>query len=167
VSRSGSFSRPPLWLRWVLSVLVAVVVLILVVRFVDTHNSDATASQSPAAEAQANREGEIVVAQDQAPHVAALKAGVVPAAGIAHAVRADINHQINQGILNGPLQRTRCSALRPRAGALPFSCTVVAANVNYPFLGVVDVRARRITYCKRDPPPVPTENIPVSRRCQV
>jgi hypothetical protein len=42
---------------------------------------------------------------------------------------------------------------------------VESAAVSYPFLGVVDLRAKQITYCKRDPPPVPSENIPVSSRC--
>jgi hypothetical protein len=30
---------------------------------------------------------------------------------------------------------------------------------------VVNVPAHRLTYCKRDEPPVPSMNIPVSRRC--
>jgi hypothetical protein len=30
---------------------------------------------------------------------------------------------------------------------------------------VVDTSARRITYCKRDPPPVPSQNVPLSPRC--
>jgi hypothetical protein len=165
VSQSGGFTRLPLWSRWVLSVLVALVLLVLVVRFVQTHNSDATANQSGPALVRANHEGEIVVEQDQAPRVAKLRAGVAPATGIAHAVRAEMNYEINQGFLNGPLQRATCGPLKSHGDALPFSCTVIAANVNYPFLGVVDVAARRITYCKRDPPPVPSENIPVSRRC--
>jgi hypothetical protein len=155
----------PLWSRWVLSVLVALVVLVLVVRFVSTHNTDATATQSGPALVRANHEGEIVVEQDQAPHVVKLRAGVAPASGIAHAVRADMNYEINQGFLNGPLRRATCEPLKSHGDSLRFSCTVIAANVNYPFLGVVDVAAKRITYCKRDPPPVPSENIPVSRRC--
>jgi hypothetical protein len=146
-------------------VLVSVVLLVLVVRFVQTHNSDGTATQSGLALARANQEGEIVVEQDQAPHVAKLAAGVAPASGIAHAVRADMNHEINQGFLNGPLERATCRPLKSHGDSLRFSCTVIAANVNYPFLGVVEIAAKRITYCKRDPPPVPSENIPVSRRC--
>jgi hypothetical protein len=31
---------------------------------------------------------------------------------------------------------------------------------------VVDQARRRITYCKRDPPPVPTDDVPVSGRCR-
>ena len=38
--------------------------------------------------------------------------------------------------------------------------------MTYPFLGVVDPAARRITYCKRDPPPAPSDNVPVSSRCR-
>lgn len=155
----------PLWVRWFLSVLVAVVVLVLVVRFVNGHNNDATASESPAAAERANQESTVVVEQDQAPHVTRLKPGQSPEVAIAHAVRGDINYSVNQGFINGPIQRTSCHALAPHGHTLRFSCTVMAANIEYPFLGVVDVGAKRITYCKRDPPPVPSENIPVSRRC--
>jgi hypothetical protein len=155
----------PLWLRWFLSVLVAVVVLVLVVRFVNANNNDATASQSRSAAAQANEESTVVVEQDQAPHIVKLKAGVSPVTGIAGAVRRDINHSVNQGFINGPIQHTRCTALKPRGDVLRFRCTVLAANLQYPFLGVVDVSTGQITYCKKDPPPVPSENVSVSRRC--
>jgi hypothetical protein len=37
--------------------------------------------------------------------------------------------------------------------------------VGYDFLGVVDPKARRLTYCKRDPPPAASDNVRVSRRC--
>jgi hypothetical protein len=146
----------PLWLRWFLSVLIAVVVLVLVVRFVNANNNDATASQSPSAAARANEESTVVVEQDQAPHVAKLAT---------RAVRRDINHSVNQGFINGPIQHTGCTALKPRGHVLRFRCTVLAANLQYPFLGVVDVSTGQITYCKKDPPPVPSENVPVSRRC--
>jgi len=155
----------PLWLRWFLSVVVAAVILILVIRFVSHNNTDATAAQSPKATAQANEESTVIVEQDQAPHVAEVKPGETPVVAIARAVRADINHSVNQGFINGPIERVRCSALKPAAGVLRYDCTVVAANINYPFLGVVDVSAKRVTYCKKDPPPVPSENVPVSARC--
>jgi hypothetical protein len=148
-----------------LSVLVAVVVLVVVVRFVQSHNSDATASQTATGLARANAESTVVVKQDQAPHVAKLKPGLSPEAGIARAVKADIASSVNQGFINGPIEHAGCRALAPHAAR--FSCTVVAANISYPFLGVVDVSAGRITYCKKDQPPVPSQNIPVSRRCTV
>lgn len=149
--------------RWILSAVVAIVVLVVVVRFVATRNTDATASQTATGLARANAESAVVVKQDQKPHVVELKPGLSPAAGIARAVKADITSSVNQGFINGPIEHSRCRALG--SGATRFSCTVVAANISYPFLGVVDTSAHQITYCKKDPPPVPSQNIPVSRRC--
>ena len=37
--------------------------------------------------------------------------------------------------------------------------------MNYPFDVVVTPANRRLTYCKRDYPPVPSMNIPVTARC--
>jgi hypothetical protein len=48
---------------------------------------------------------------------------------------------------------------------LGYSCVATANDVNYDFLGVVNVPAHQLTYCKRDEPPVPSMNIPVSPRC--
>jgi hypothetical protein len=158
----------PLWLRWFLSVVVAAVILILVIRFVSHNNNDATAAQSPSASARANEESTVIVEQDQAPHVATVKPGANPKLVMTRAVRADINHSVNQGFINGPMQRVRCTGLKPSGRVLRYRCVVLAANIQYPFLGVVDVSTAhetRVTYCKKDPPPVPSENVPVSRRC--
>ena len=74
---------------------------------------------------------------------------------------------------NGPAGQagaaSACGGVAARSGAEGFGDkgfgAVVAGGVTYPFLGVADPRARRVTYCKRDQPPVPSDNIPVSRRC--
>jgi hypothetical protein len=155
----------PLWLRWFLSVVVAAVILILVIRFVSHNNTDATAAQSPSAAARANEESTVIVEQDQAPHGVLLRSGETPTAAIERAVRSDISHSVNQGFINGPIEHVGCAAVKPVGRVLRYHCTVVAANINYPFLGVVDVRTKQITYCKKDPPPVPSENVPVSKRC--
>jgi hypothetical protein len=148
----------------VLSIAVAAVILFVVVDYVSSHNSDSTV-QTPNAQANVNREGDIVVKQDQAPRVVALAAGAAPASAIARAVRADISKQVDQGFVNGPIERTTCTALKPHGSTVPFKCTVRAAHIGYPFLGVVDATAKRITYCKQDPAPIPSQTIPVSRRC--
>jgi hypothetical protein len=155
----------PLWLRWFLSVVVAAVILILVIRFVSHNNNDATAAQSPGASARANEESTVIVEQDQAPRVAKLKAGETPEAAITRAVRSDINHNVNQGFINGPIEHVGCTTLKPTGHVLRYRCTVEAANIEYPFLGIVDVSSNQVTYCKKDPPPVPSENVPVSKRC--
>lgn len=157
--------RPPLWARWVLALGVGVIALVALIVFVDHNNNNAEATQSPAAVAQANRQAVIVIGQDQRPHVVALKSGVRPRTALVAAVRADMISMIDSGTIGGPLQRTGCTGLGARAGRLRFRCTAVASDVNYPFLGVVDVPTRQVTYCKRDLPPVPSMSIPVSRRC--
>jgi hypothetical protein len=149
----------------VLSAAVAIVLMVALVVYVNGHNTDSPPSSNPAAAVQANREAEILVAQDQAPHVVTLPAGLRPGVALLRVLRADMSRRISQGQIDGPVQKAVC---RP-AGAGPtraFSCTVEAAHVTYPFLGVVDSEARRITYCKRDPPPAPSDDVPVSRRCR-
>jgi hypothetical protein len=158
--------RPPLWLRWALSLSVGAALILGLVLFVDHNNSDALAPESPAAEVRVNREDEIIVAQDQAPHGARVRSGTAPLAAIERAVRAETAQAIAKGQLDGPLQRTRCTPTgSSTATRRTFRCTVTASNVNYQFDGVVDIQARQLTYCKRDAPPVPSQNIPVSPRC--
>jgi len=159
--------RPPLWARWALSIGVGLILLLALILFVEHNNNNSEATQSPAAIARANREAQVVVAQDQAPHVAAVAPGAGARPAIAKAVRADMTRLIDGAIIDGPLTRVGCTRTGAQAGRLGFRCTAEAAGVNYPFLGVVDVRTRQVTYCKRDAPPVPSLNIPVSRRCQL
>lgn len=155
-----------MWAKWVLSFGVGIVLLVAMIIYVNHHNTDSPPSQNLAAQARANREAALVVARDQAPHVGRLAAGARARAGIVHTVRATMSNLIAKGAIPGPLQRVRCTHSGGRAVRLGFSCVATANNVNYDFLGVVDVRARRITYCKRDEPPVPSQDIPVSARCR-
>jgi hypothetical protein len=151
-----------MWARYLLSFGVAAVLLLALVLFVEHHNTNGPASTNKNAEVRANREAEVLVAQDQQPHVVTLHAGTAARAGLMHAVRADMSRRVLDGSIDGPLQRVRCLRSRARGA---FSCTAVAANVNYDYLGVVATRAHRVTYCRRDLPPVPSQNIPVSPRC--
>ena len=157
--------RPPMWARWVLSLSAGAIVLLVLVLFVEHNSNDSEATQSPAAVARANREAAIVVAEDQAPHTASLKRGSSARGALVDAVRGDMTAMINKGIIEGTLRHLACTQTGGHAGRSAFRCTAVAAGVNYPFLGVADVRAHQVTYCKRDEPPVPSMNIPVSRRC--
>lgn len=156
-----------MWARWVLSFAVAAALLVALVLFVNAHNTDSLASQSPAALARANREAEIVVAQDQQPHVLRLRSAVPPRAALVAVVRADINGRIESGGIDGTLQRVSCLNRGSRAGSLGFACVATVDNVNYRFAGVVDAPARQLVYCRRDVPPVPSQPIPLSPRCEV
>jgi hypothetical protein len=107
--------------------------------------------------------------QDQAPHTSALASGAPADVALQRAIGADVLGLIGAGTLAGPLQGVRCSPTgAPRAGRQAFRCTARAAAIAYPFLGVVDARARRLTWCKFDPPPVHggPQEVPVSPRCR-
>lgn len=152
----------PLWARWALSIVVAIALLVGLVVFVDNNNANSVAPQNPAAVVRANREAETLVSQDQAPQVVTIATGTGGRDAVARAVRGDMTARINAGQIEGPLARVRCVAA---GGGSAYSCTAIAARVNYDYLGVADPTARRVTFCRRDPPPVPSVNIPVSRRC--
>jgi hypothetical protein len=150
----------------VLPFAVATALIVGLVLFVENNNSDTPANVNQAAEVQANREAEILVAQDQAPHTARLGPANEPAPALKRAIDADMTSLIAHGALNGPLQHSSCKLTGSGASArLRYKCTATADGLAYPFYGVVDVSDRTITYCKRDPPPARLENIPISRRC--
>jgi hypothetical protein len=166
--------RPPGWRQWALALGGAAVFIVALIVFVN--REDATANQpagvtTPAAIAEQNREARIVVGEDQAPHVMRLRghgppAGVGLAAGaLRDAVVAYMRRQVASGAIAGPVMRSGCTPSGASGSRRAFHCVVEAGNVNYPFLGVVDLASRQVTYCKRDAPPVPSMNIPVSRRC--
>jgi hypothetical protein len=162
----GAYLRLALWQRFALAGLIAVVLLVAMVIFIDHNNTNSNPSLNETAEVRANREAEILVRQDQAPHTVRLVSGLAPAAALERVLHARMASQIARGVIDGPLKAAKCSAHgTPSRGRRPFSCAIVAGQVTYPFAGVVDASARRITYCKRDPPPTPSDNVPPSARC--
>ena len=154
---------------WALSLGGAAAVIVALMMFVNAQDHTANRPAgvtSPGAIAEQNREDTLVVRQDQAPRVLAVRHGPADAGALRSAVVRYMRGQIASGAIGGPLMGSRCT---PAVGStevrLVLRCRVVAANETYPFLGVVDTRRRLVTYCKRDYPPVPSMNIPVSRRC--
>jgi hypothetical protein len=166
----------PLRTRWVITIVAyALVVLgvVLAVRGLNSGSEGSAAgggSQADArAEEEANREGRIAIAEDEAPHGAPLAAGVPEQVALERAVSADVHARIAHGGLTGPLQSVRCvAAASEHAGRRQLSCTVRSAGVGYPFVGVAERRTGQLTWCKLDPPAVagaPLE-VPVSPRCR-
>jgi hypothetical protein len=154
---------------WLLSLGCTAAFVVALVLFVNAE--DRTANQpagvtSRSALVQQTHEAELIVGRDQAPHAVSVAAHVGPAVAIRAAVVAYMKRQIASGAIDGPLTSSGCARAHGSTGTRPaFRCEVVAASVRYPFLGVVDTAARQVTYCKRDAPPVPSMNIPVSPRC--
>jgi hypothetical protein len=158
--------RPPIWMRWALSLGVAAVLAVALILFVSHHNDNLLAHESPKAAERANRLAEIVVSQDQAPHRARLAAGASRGA-VARAIRRDMTVRIAKGQAGAPLQGVRCTTVGTRASDTGYRCRATAAGVGYPYQAVLDRRTRALTFCKHDAPPVPSMNIPVSPRCRL
>jgi hypothetical protein len=157
--------RFPLWARFAVSLSVGAILLVALVIFVNSNNSDSNRTLTPAEQAKVNQEAERVVAADQAPHIVSLGPADSPRSGFVRAVRTTMSSMVNKGVIDGPLQRVRCTRHGGTAGRQAFSCVATANNENYDFLGVVDVTTHQLTWCRREPPPVSTDKIPVSPLC--
>lgn len=156
----------PLWLRWVLTVLGFAALTVAAVVVVRGSGGNGGAAQR-SAQARADRLGRIVLASDQAPRGASLSGRQAPRLALERVIVADMRQRIRRSELSGPLQGVRCQrAARSPDGRRAFRCTVRAGGVPYPFLGVVDLRGRRVTWCKHDPGPTAASEIPVSPRCR-
>jgi hypothetical protein len=165
----GPRGRLPSWAQWTISLGLAGFVVAALVVFVDraqpTANEPASVTRHSAVVEQ-NREARLLVAEDEEPHVLRIARPTPPRVAIRLAVAALMRAELRVGLISGPFQRATC---RPRAGRPPtraaFTCTAEAANVNYLLAGVVDPARRRVTICKRDLPPIPGLDVPLSRRC--
>jgi len=154
-----------MWARFVVALGVGVILLVALIIFVNHNNTDSNQTLTPSEQAKVNREAERVVAADQAPHIVVLKSGETPHAGFVRTVHSAMATLVNRGVVDGPLQRVRCAQHGGASGRQAFTCVATANNVNYDYVGVVEVPTHRLTYCKRDVPPVPSQNIPVSAAC--
>ena len=154
------------WLRWGLPFAVAIALMVGLIAFVNAHNNESLAVQSPAQAARAEREAAIVTAEDQAPHVVTVSGHGTARAAMVRVLRAEMLHLIDNGTAPGPLQRISCTPAGNRGAVIGFACTAVAVGTGYRFLGTVDPSRHQIIYCKHDEPPVPGEDIPVSSRCK-
>lgn len=169
--RGFRYRSLPLWLQWLLPFTVAGVAVVALVLFVNHQTNDVPQIANvtnPKAIAEQNREASILVRQQQAPHIVRLRAGEPATAGVRAAVVAYMTRQISTGTMDGPVKRASC-ATAPGGTAVRevFRCHVVASAqlVDYPFDAVVQPSRGLITYCQRVEPPVPSMNVPVSRRC--
>lgn len=155
-----------MWAKFAASLSTGAILVVLLVVFVGANTADKPALQDPQARREVLRQANILTAQDQAPHTATLAPREAPNAGLERAVSGEMNQLIAHSQIDGPVTRTSCDAAGPNRTRLTFRCDSLAAGVKYPFLGVVDPSTREITYCKSDPPPIPSGAIPVSSRCR-
>ena len=154
-----------MWAKFAMAFTVGAILLVALIIFVNHNNTDSNQTLTPSEQAKVNKEAERVVAADQAPQVVKLTRGESPHGEFVRTVHAAMAALVSKGVVDGPLQRVRCTRHGGGARRPAFTCVATANDVNYDFVGVVDVPARRLTYCKRDEPPVPSQNIPVSAAC--
>lgn len=158
-----------MWLRWVLSLTAAGCVVGALIAVV-SHNplgSQGSSAASRSGAAEANREGRIVTAQDQARHQRNAPGGVSLRLALLDAITGDMRHRVATGDIAGPVQHVTChqtnSFHRPD---LVFACTARVGGFPYPVVGVVDTATRRLTWCKNDSASVdPAIQVPLSRSC--
>jgi hypothetical protein len=161
--------HPPLWARWLLTIFAFAVLTLAAVVFVHAH-SEGTSTPTKSereAEVEANREGNIVVEEDQAPHTARLGAGVATLTALEGSISHDARGRVRSGNLTGPFQSVHCEAKGTAGANQAFRCSVRAGGVAYPYLAVLNRHTRQLTWCKIDPPPASgAPEVPVSARCR-
>ncbi len=164
----GRLRNIPLGARWAITVIVFLVVSFVLHNVI--HGSEGASgptNQEVRSEFEANREGDVVVEEDQAPHTAPLRAGVPARAALERAITADTRNRVQASELSGPFQSVRCASTgATHAGRQAYRCTVRSAGIAYTFLAVRDAPAHQLTWCKIDPPANGSNAIPVSARCR-
>jgi hypothetical protein len=165
--RSLTYRSLPIWLQWLLPFSIAAILVVALVAFVHHQTDDvpAIASVNGKAAVVEQQEDTVIVKQQQAPHLFTFTPGVRPAVAAKQAVDRYMSYEVSHGAMDGPIKSSRCESVGGSASRLVLQCRVTASVVTYPFDVVVEPSARRVTYCQRVAPPVPTMNIPVSRRC--
>jgi hypothetical protein len=150
-------------------VAVAAALLVALVRFVHANpgTGPGTAS-SPAAAERANRLGRILTAQDQAPGRAPLPRSLTPVIALERAIATDMRSRVRHGDLSGPVQRVSCGRVKRSPKDRPgFRCQARAGGFAYPFVGVIELSARAIVWCKDDQVSVdPGLQAPLSPQCR-
>lgn len=153
----------PLWVRWALALIAFAGLGIVLWGAIHASSSPSAADLRGAAEA--SRIDRLVVQADQAPHHGALAPGLRPAQALQRAIGEDVRSRIRRHDLSGRLESVRCRPETAVGARHELRCTARVSGFGYPFVGVVDRRAQRVTWCKRDPSPTAAQNVPLSRAC--
>jgi len=168
-NRQRAIQPPPMWVRWALSIAVAIALIVSLVIAANRAGPERDSSEAQV-EAETNRIADIAITEDEAPHTATLPSGLLATAALARAISRDVHSRIDAGQLTGPLQSVACSATGTASGGrAPYQCAVRSAGVPYSFLAVVEGGARKLTWCKVDPSATPGTGpeVLISPRCRV
>ncbi len=166
--------RLPLWLRYVFAFGVAAIIFVGIVVWVHGHQAQSEgqpANPNAQQAAQEQQEDQIVVEQQQAPHVVKLAPGTAPLTAASSAVDGYMTNQVSRGLIAGPVDgHASCTATGGGSGQLRFDCRVKAGAkvtlLEYPFVAVVRPAAARVTYCQVVTPPYPLKAVPLKAACR-
>lgn len=161
------WSRIPLRWRWAISLVIGAVVVVLLISFINQHNSNGEVPVSAAKLKQEAAQDSVIVHQEQAPHVIRVSSPSAARGSLVLHVRRFMQRQVTANLVPGPLQRVRCWEHARRGSVLGFHCSAMAADISYPFVAVYTPGTHRTVFCKKVYAPVASENIPVSRRCRL
>jgi hypothetical protein len=141
----------PLWLRWVLSVAAFSLLAAVIVLVIHQINHSGGATSDIQAAEQANQAGEALIAHDQAAHAAVLSRRARPTPALVAAISSDLRRQVSAHELAGPAGTVTCRLHGGRrAGRQPYRCVGSGGAVAYQLFGVVDLRTRRMVWCRQD-----------------
>jgi hypothetical protein len=173
-SVSSAILRLPLWLRYAIAISTATIIFVALVIYVHDHQAQSEglpASPSRAQAAQEQKQDEVVIGQQQAPHVVRLATGTAPLQAARAAVHRYVTDQVSQSQVAGPVDGpATCTAGGGSPTRLLFHCNVragsAATQLRYPFVAVVVPSAARVTYCQVVTPPYPVKAVPISAACR-
>ena len=163
------WARIPLGVRWAISLLVGVVIVVAIVVFVSHNDDNSLAHVSARNVARESRQAEIILGEDQAPravHVSGTGLRATEAALVA-GIRHDMRHRIARGNVDGPLSSVSCVPHGGGPDRVAYHCIAEAGHVRYPFVAAATPAHHRAVFCKKDYAPQQGETIPVSARCRL
>jgi hypothetical protein len=138
--------------------------VVLVVHDLASERSGAGTKAEASAQAEADKEGQVAIAEDQTPHSTNLARGASVIGSLERAIAGDVRHRIAHGELTGPLQGVHCARRGPMTA---FTCAVKSAGIGYEFRAAASARSPTITWCKVDKAPAGDAalEVAVSPRC--
>ena len=172
---SVQLPKPPMWLQFVLSFGIAAILIVLLVRWVDTRGPNAQSIArvtNPKAIAAENQIARTLARQEQAPHLVPILASQTPRSAARAAVLAfqenQIAHDLNSA--EGPIRSAYCNSAGGSPSRLVFQCDVITGGadepVRWPFDAVATPASRTVAYCPVVYSAIAGIYVPVSPRCR-
>lgn len=163
------WARIPLGVRWAISLLVGVAIVVAIIVFVSHNDDNSLAHVSARNVARESHQAEVLVGHDQAPRTVPVSGSGLRAteAALVAGIRHEMQQRIARGNVDGPLSSVSCVPHGGGPHRVAYHCIAEADHVRYPFLAAATPARHTAVFCKKDYAPQQGENIPVSARCRL